>query len=378
MSKELTTPVPDGLSFMDNTSFNQMIAVAKFLAGSDLIPSHFANKPANVFIALEIALRQEMSPFMVMQSLYVVHGRPAFEGKYLMALANRAGWNLQFDTKKDASGKIVSCQAIGEKNGVKVYGPTVTAEMVKGEGWDKPKKAKTKTGHEYELPSKWVTMPSLMYIYRAGAYFVNTVCPELKMGMQSLEEVEDITETAVITTAPEPSPIQEAIPVSELQPDPSAPTFDALWADYSRSKPDDIDKHIQNFLTAAASHSKTTVDDIKEKAATQWPEFVNSFEKWVKKQEKKAASAPPVSEPAPVNGKAQDPQGNAVTGNGQAQNGQKIVKAITDDQIDQIESLCAAKGIPVADALIGEGHKCPLIELDFDSAAALIGKLAAL
>ena len=53
--------------------------------------------------------------------------------------------------------------------------------MAKAEGW------LTKTG------SKWQTMPELMLKYRAAAFFGRLYAPEVLMGMQTAEEVIDIT-----------------------------------------------------------------------------------------------------------------------------------------------------------------------------------------
>jgi hypothetical protein len=53
--------------------------------------------------------------------------------------------------------------------------------MAKAEGW------LTKTG------SKWITMPELMLKYRAAAFFGRLYAPEVLMGMQTTEEIVDIT-----------------------------------------------------------------------------------------------------------------------------------------------------------------------------------------
>jgi hypothetical protein len=358
------TAIPDGLSFMDNSSFNQMLEVAKFLAGSDLIPAHFRGKAANVFVALELALRQSMSPFMVMQSLYVVHGRPGFEGKFLIALANRAGWNLQFDIKKDNAGKIVSCTAIGEKNGVKVPGPEVTAAMVSREGWDKPKKAKTTAGHEYEMPSKWSTMPELMYRYRAGSYFVNTVCPELKMGMSTVEEIEDM----VVDITPQVHPLDET-PTNHdpKESQPAQPDFEVLFLNLDHPHKD----RIGEYLAAAAKHNKVTVEATQDQAAANWPLFIGTFDKWIASQEKKAAKAAAKEAPeSPVVASNPEPNTN---GQGEPENS---TRAITDAQVDAIEDIAREKNVS-AIAALPDGVK-NIMDLTFPQAEEVIKQLGSL
>ncbi len=54
--------------------------------------------------------------------------------------------------------------------------------MAEAEGWSK------KSG------SKWKTMPELMLSYRAATFFGRMYCPDLLMGMQTQDELQDIKE----------------------------------------------------------------------------------------------------------------------------------------------------------------------------------------
>lgn len=74
-----------------------------------------------------------------------------------------------------------------------IEGVTITIGMAKAEGWY------GKAG------SKWKTMPELMLRYRAAAFLIRTVAPELTLGFQTTEEVRDvidITAQAEVTNAP--------------------------------------------------------------------------------------------------------------------------------------------------------------------------------
>jgi len=249
-------------------TFKDTMEIAKFFSESDLIPAHFQKKPANVFIALELAARQNLSPLMVMQSIYIVHGRPGFEGKFLIALANRAGWNIQYDIKRDAAGRIVACTAYSEKNGVRIYGPTITAEMVKAEGWDKPKGTQV---------SKWMTLPELMYRYRAGAYFVKTVCPQLAMGLPTVEELED-----QIVDLPTTPPVPEITGLPEVQAEPEATSFDQLVEAWEESQ-----KHlVPQYIEAICQHKKCEPEAVRAEAAKHWDKFTASFVKWAARNHK--------------------------------------------------------------------------------------------
>jgi hypothetical protein len=79
--------------------------------------------------------------------------------------------------------------------------------MAKAEGWY------GKAG------SKWKTMPELMLQYRAAAFFGRLYCSDILMGMQTVEEVADIT-----TTSTTPNVIQQLNnTVATQQPTPTPP-----------------------------------------------------------------------------------------------------------------------------------------------------------
>lgn len=164
--------------FFDVDKFEHAQRVARMLSTSTLIPEHFRNNIGNCVIALNYAERIKADPFMVMQNMYVVHGRPGVEGKLIIALVNQSGRfdPLQFEESK------VSCTAYAKeiKSGQILRGPTIDMDMVKAEGW------LSKNG------SKWQTMPQIMFRYRSAAFFARTYCPEVLLGMKTVDEIEDM------------------------------------------------------------------------------------------------------------------------------------------------------------------------------------------
>ena len=75
--KELTTSL----------ALRSKLEYAEELAKSDLIPREFQRKPANILIAMDMAERVDLPPAMVLQSLYVVPGKPAWSSQFLIARA---------------------------------------------------------------------------------------------------------------------------------------------------------------------------------------------------------------------------------------------------------------------------------------------------
>ena len=168
--------------FVTSDNFIMAMQMAKALSSSTIVPQTFQKNDSNCLIAIEQAQRLRVSPLMVMQNLYVIHVRPSWSSKILIAPIKNSGkfdMELQFDEAKDKDGKPFSCVAWTMKNGRRVEGMTVDMDMAKAEGW------LAKNG------SKWKTMPQLMLRYRAASFFSSLNCPELTMGLYTREEMED-------------------------------------------------------------------------------------------------------------------------------------------------------------------------------------------
>jgi len=171
--------------FLDVERFEFAQRVAKMLATATMVPEHFRNNIGNCMVALNLADRFKVDIFMLMQNVYVVHGKPGLEGKLVIALINQCGkfTPLQFRIENDKDGKPISCTAYAtHKETKEKLEQTVTWEMVKAEGWDR------KAG------SKWLTMPSLMFQYRSATFFARVYCPEVILGMQTIDEIFDFVD----------------------------------------------------------------------------------------------------------------------------------------------------------------------------------------
>jgi hypothetical protein len=176
---------------LDTAAFEHTWRIAKAFAASDMVPAHFKNKPENCFIILQMALRCRVDPFMMLQSTYVVHGKPGIEAKAMIALLNASGRiKGAIRYKFDGEGGKRSCYAIvvDAETGLEVNGMAVTMEIAKAEGWLE------KAG------SKWKTMPDLMLQYRAAAFLIRTTYPDVIMGIQSREELEDLPKADIDRT----------------------------------------------------------------------------------------------------------------------------------------------------------------------------------
>jgi hypothetical protein len=180
-----STPVKQVDAVVDNSESNFKLAQRKAVAlsKSELLPKIYQNNIANCMIAMELANRTGMNELMVMQNLHIIQGRPSWSSTFCISAINSSKrFKTPLNFQIDGSGDTLSCVAFAIGYDDQRYeSPRVTMQMAKDEGW------LSKSG------SKWKTMPELMIRYRSAAFFSRLFCPELLMGMQTQDEIIDIT-----------------------------------------------------------------------------------------------------------------------------------------------------------------------------------------
>lgn len=166
----------------ETATFELIQRHAKMLSASTLVPKEFQGNMANCAIGLNIAKRLGADPFMVIQNIDVIHGRPSFRATFLIAMVNASGRfsPLQFRLTGEGPSRACVAHCKDKSTGEVIEGPEITMAMAKAEGWS------TKAG------SKWLTMPELMLRYRAAAFFARLYAPDITLGMQTSEENYDV------------------------------------------------------------------------------------------------------------------------------------------------------------------------------------------
>ena len=165
----------------DTKSMNAAMKVANLLAKSQLLPEQYIGHPENCLIAIDIANRMRVSPLLVAQNLYIVRGKPGWSGSFAISAINNCGKfsPLDFVFTKNGGGGCYA-QATRLYDGKLLKGTEITLDMAKNEGWS------TKPG------SKWLTMSEQMLAYRAGSFFARAYCPEVLLGVQTIDEIQDV------------------------------------------------------------------------------------------------------------------------------------------------------------------------------------------
>lgn len=175
--------------------FAQLQRAAALYSASKFVPETFQNDVASCFIAIELAVRWKLSPVLVMQHLYLVHGKPGLDGQLAIALINSQGpFRGRIQWRFEGEGKTRKVTAYGTlRDTGEICEATVDWNMVEAEGWNRDKPLRDGKGVQ---KSKWNTMADHIFKFRSAAFLGRTYCPEVLMGLHTIDEVEDITTAA--------------------------------------------------------------------------------------------------------------------------------------------------------------------------------------
>jgi hypothetical protein len=212
------TYTDDFAPMMHIASFEQMQRIAKIYAMSGLIPDSLTKDRskeeaiAAVFVALQIARRLKADPFMVMQAIYVVHGRPGFEAKFVIAMCNTRGpWVGGIRFEMDDPKNPTWCRAYAKRRDTgEVDEYTLTWGDVVKEGWNKPRGG---------MDSKWNTLRALMFMYRSATFLSRTKCPEVMLGLHTTDELEDITINDIVEATISKQTIESKLKATQAKAD---------------------------------------------------------------------------------------------------------------------------------------------------------------
>lgn len=173
---------------------------ASVFSRSQLVPKHLQGKVEDCLILMNMAMRMKEDPLLVLQNCFVVSGTPGFKTQFLIARANASGglkskirWNveklspevLQADGYQIPNLRVTA-SAVDEFG--ELMESSVTSEMAVKEGWTKN--------------PKYRSMPEHMLRWRAAAFLIRLYLPEVMMGMQSIEEIEDVAFSAPLQIEP--------------------------------------------------------------------------------------------------------------------------------------------------------------------------------
>lgn len=175
----LASPIaydPDNAAslLLDRGAFAQIQRVGSMLAASEMVPSHLRQKPADCALVVAQAFRWGLDPLAVAQSTFVVKGKYGYEGKLIAALVNTSGRTdgpLAYAYSGDGAKRrvVVSARLRGETEARTIEGTV--------DEWA--------TDNE-----KWRKSPDSMLRYRGAREWARAHMPEVILGIQADDEVE--------------------------------------------------------------------------------------------------------------------------------------------------------------------------------------------
>jgi hypothetical protein len=281
-------------ALLDSQKFEHMQRVSTLFAKSKMVPAHFQNDMPSTFVAIQMAVRLGIDPFMFMQNAYMVHGRPGLEAKMVIALVNQRGpfegpiqW--KWSGKEKSDDWTCTAYATHAKTGQKCEA-SVSWSMVKAEGW------LDKSG------SKWKTMPQLMFQYRSATFLARLYCPEVIMGMDTIDELHDITPQVSVSPSTPADGIYDRLTSGSEGDEPYVDMADlhSFEKQAQDAGLDPEDTALAEFVAAMAGHFESTPDQVKAEAAQDFDGFLSTFKAWRDKHGKTPGngSKPSADKPA--------------------------------------------------------------------------------
>lgn len=199
---------PRYVSIFENPAeFAARIKIAEALANTQFVPESFRGKSGDCLVALDMAARLELNPLAIFSDIYVIDNRASFSSKFLIALVNRSGrfTRIAYDEGVDGTAEV-TYSGWGETRGQRktwkekvpnYYAVASFTEIATGEKFTSPRvdlNFAEKNGWVQKSGSKWQTMPEIMCRYRAASILIKSVCPEIVMGLEWSDDLQDARE----------------------------------------------------------------------------------------------------------------------------------------------------------------------------------------
>jgi len=253
----------NGLEMMEKA-----LKFSEIMAQADIIPVHYRGKPANVFIAVQSALRMNLDPMQIMQNTFVISGKLGMVTAFAISLANQSGlFDSGIRYRIDGSGENLKVTAYTNlKKGGAEISYTITMREAMAEGWTKN--------------SKYRTLPELMLRYRAATLLIRTHVPEVLNGMHMVEEIEDVVMSTKDVTPNKSQSISSKLDsvlshqeaeVKELEPNDTIEKRAALSTLSGlimlHNVPDEI---INKWTRAAGVESIADLGEERQRACIEW------------------------------------------------------------------------------------------------------------
>lgn len=193
--------------FEDPSTYKAKMEIASALSRTPFVPESFRGKAEDCLVALDMAGRLGLNPLAVFPDIYVIDNRASFSSKFLIALVNRSGRFSRIRFEEGIDGEVeCTFSGWGDARGQRrtwkekvpnYYSIATFKELSSGEVFTSPRidmKFAEKNGWVQKNGSKWQTMPQIMCRYRSASILIKSTCPEIVMGMEWADDIQDAQE----------------------------------------------------------------------------------------------------------------------------------------------------------------------------------------
>ena len=190
-------------------SLEELMQFAEAIAGSELMPKDYRNKPANVVVAIQMGSELGLAPLQALQNIAVINGRPSVWGDALLALVQSQPDCL--DVIEVVEDGVATCTV--HRRGRAATVRQFSVDDAKRAGlWGKA--------------GPWVTYPERMLQMRARGFACRDAFADALRGLQSAEESADLPPEAVYVPQPVAPAKRAALPATR-----QAVPDDESWRD---------------------------------------------------------------------------------------------------------------------------------------------------
>jgi hypothetical protein len=151
----------------------QAMSIAQAFATAKMVPQQFKQSVGDCYIAVTMAHRFGMDPFLLMMEMHIINGRPMLSGKLTAALVNH---NLAEPLTPTYSGE-------GDKRKITIVGRVEGRE---------PQSIEVTVAQVRTSNEQWVKNPDQMLMYSGSRMWARRYTPDVILGILFDDEAEAI------------------------------------------------------------------------------------------------------------------------------------------------------------------------------------------
>lgn len=174
MSNELTPIQPQP---QQQITLQDQMAFAKAVCQSDIIPTVYRGKPANILVAVGYGAPLGLTPMQSLQDISVINGKPTASSSFIASHVRMAGHKLR--VKKDEKALSVTATIVRSDD------PDYPISVTRDKAWAQQMGLLNKDNYRKQ--------PLTMLTWRAITAVAREACPEILYGVQySPDELHDL------------------------------------------------------------------------------------------------------------------------------------------------------------------------------------------